>query len=420
MTTFLLQSDLAVELIEEASRDAARREEVRIRPIVETQVRESMKGDIEAANAQRELLAAAVSEAQARLEQVNVELARVEGARSELTAQVDAARQQVRQFSSGLERQLQSLSPREVPYARALLERLRDVLGDAYPCRLPTSAPPWTSPMDSGEASVVTLQTLSESLQLRAESGGLTSLLELDAFARAGEVVLLLGNCVEQALEVYSDTVGAGKVWTLALDPSFIGLDDLWAAPPERSPTGFAMAWSRAEAHPDEAVIVCLRAIDASPMHLWLPPLAAVLRSRGRPRNLLVVATALGTEHEISDYPNHASLLEWLVPFRAVASENGLRVLGSLTGGGLQKTVLKFPEGAIRSMHPLTSEQVVALSRLVGDSVKRVARLAMVMNPHASANRIVAEWVAVLESPDAGAQHAWLGTDDLKRLRHQD
>jgi len=421
VTAFLLDSELAKERIEEARQDAARKEESRLRPILEAQVRESLSKDIDAANERRENVLAAVREAQARLDLSREEMTRLQEAHDELSSKAEETRRQVRAYSNNLRHQLQQLSPREVPFARAFLERIEGLFEESHPHRLPTSVPPWTSPIRNDEPQTLTLEELPESLQNRAESCGLSSLAEIDAFARAGEVVLLVGRCVEQALEAYANTVCAGRMWTLALDPSFIGLDDLWATAPERSPTGLAMAWSHAEAHPDEAVLVCLRAIDASPLHLWLPPLATALRSRGRPRNLLVVATSIGREQEASEYPNHESLLEWLVPVRPNTVPNGsLRALAGLTNSNAERSALKFSKDMPGSLQ-LTADQAVALSRLAGDSVTRAARLALATNHANGTGGLFLDWVAALEQPQATVpRHTWSGTDELKSLRHQD
>lgn len=423
MKDFVLESDVAVELIEQACHDAALNEAERIRPIVESQVRDALKAEIDTANEQRDRVLAAISESQARLDQANVELARLERAQADAAAQAREAERKVRELAEALERQLHALSPKEVPFVRAFLERLGNVLGGKTAIhRLPTSSPPWMVSLASVDCVAVTLQSLPDALRLCAESNGLASLIELDAFARAGEVVLLVGDCIELALSAYAECVAGGNVWTMALDPSVIGLDDLWAAPPERSPTGFAMAWSHAEAHPDEAVIVCLRSIDASPMHLWLPSLAAVLNSRSRPRNLLVVATPLGAVLEDAgrEYPDHARLLKWVVPVRVTLAANGaLRALGRLTRSGLKGSALRFADCAPDSLR-LTPAQTVALSRLGGESVSRAARLAMSTGEHAHAERLVAEWAAVLEAAQSGTQYPWLGVHELKGMRYQD
>lgn len=422
MSDFVLESDVALDLIEKARRDAADAEIERVRPIVEAQVREALRAEIEAANQRLEHVLTATTEAQGRLESTNCELARVELARSDAEARARVAEEKVRQLSEALERQLESLSPREVPFARTFVERLSGVLTGDSTQWIPCSSPPWVTTKTAAAAQPITLDALPDMLKVQADAFGLESLAEVDAFARAGELVFLAGDCTEQALIAYAHCVAAGKLWNMVLDPSVIGLDDLWAAPPDRSPTGLAMAWSHAERHPEAMVVICLRAIDASPAHLWIGPLATALRSQGRPRNLLVFATSLGTTRrdDDSEYPYKAALLNWLVPVR-VASKDGdaYQSLDIFTGGERASHALRLAELPASSPH-LRPAQVTALARLRGDALGRAVRLAMATAKYADADRLLNEWVTVLNSMPVNVQCPWLGLEELGRLRFQE
>jgi hypothetical protein len=182
------------------------------------------------------------------------------------------------------------------------------------------------------------------------------------------------------------------------------------------------MAWSFADSHPDSTVVVCLRAIDASPMHLWLPPLAAILRSRCRPRNLLVLATRLGAPRDAAgqDYPDYGQLLKWIVPVQPAPIASGaIRALSQLSSGVEPKSALRWENDPPSSL-VLSPELTVKFSGLDGDAALRGARLAMSARDHAQCDGLVAEWVALLQSVEAGKQYPWLGIDELRTLRRQD
>lgn len=422
MGTFVLESDVAIELIEEARHEAAEKEAERVRPIVESQVREALKAELESANGELVRILTKVGEVNASLENARQELARLEQLQAEATIRASTAEQKLTEVAASLERQFHGMSPKEVPFARAVIARLGAALGGKAVPRLPESAAPWLAPLDEDAGVTLTRQALSEALRVQAERNGLASLVELDAFARAGELVLITGGCSERALGAYVDAVASGRLWSMACDPSVIGLDDLWATPPDRSPTGFAMAWSFADAHPDATVVVCLRAIDASPMHLWLPPLAAVLRTRRRPRNLLVLATQLGAPRDAAsqDYPEYMQLLKWIVPVQPAPVEGGaIRALSQLSSGLEPKSALRWEDDPPPAL-ALSPELTVKFSNLDGDAALRCARLAMSTKDHARGDGLVAEWATLLQSAEADRRYPWLGIDELRALRRQD
>lgn len=140
------------------------------------------------------------------------------------------------------------------------------------------------------------MKVLPKRLADEAESHGVLpqDLALLDGFARAGEIVLLLGDQAELALRAYARCVAGGEIRSHALDPSSIGLDDLWRVPGTGRPTAFALAWHRAQVSPETTVLLCLRDLDAAPFRLWLASLHSVMQAPDRPRNLLLLSTSFG------------------------------------------------------------------------------------------------------------------------------
>lgn len=422
MTDFVLGSPMAKRLLEEAQLKAADAAAERIRPAVEEEVRAALQAETEDSARRLEQLRASMSVAQSRLDEIQAEVTRFTELRLEAEQQAVEAERKVREVAEGLERMMGNLSPKEVPFARSVVERLGDALGGRVRHLLPDRAPPWTAPERSSGGAEITEDALVRTLKQQAEVNGLSSLLELDAFARAGELVLIVGDCVEQTLIAYAHCVAGGRHWSMTLDPSVIGLDDLWAAPPERSPTGFAAAWSHAERHPDEAVVVCLRAIDASPLHLWLGPLSAVLRSQSRPRNLLVLATLLGTAPPDNgrEYPHPDLLLNWLVPVRVSASKDeALASLEVLASGEQPRAVLRMTAGP-KDTARLRPAQVAAIAQLRGDALARAARLALLPGQNLDVDGLLGEWVTLMTKGPAESSSPWLGFDELRSLRPQD
>ena len=415
MCDLVLESDLAIEFIEEARREAAEKEAHHIRPLVEAQVREALKEEILNATAEKDLALSAVRGAERRHQELTTALEILEVSVAEATAKAREAEEKVRAGIRSLEQQLTGLSPKEVPFARAFLSRLATSLGDTNVPQLPDSAPPWSAPRQEQSFGHICLPSLPDLLRTRSKIAGLSSLTELDAFARAGELVLLTGQCIERTLETYADCIAAGQIWTMTVDPSIIGMDDLWASPPERSPTPLAMAWTFAERNPGSTVLLCLRAIDASPMHLWLSSFAALLRSRSRPRNLIVLAIPIGVNGKVSnsEYPGCRDLLKWIVPIRTTQEPGGsINAIPGLSKKLLSLTSLKWSDDDSFSLEP---DFILQLSRVDGDSVVRAARLFKAVYGQKDLGRLVTDWISVLSSAEIDPKLSWLSLEDLKK-----
>ncbi|MDM0109833.1 hypothetical protein QTH97_33295 [Variovorax sp. J22R24] len=216
--------------------------------------------------------------------------------RDEALAASKAIDERLRDFSQEARRAFEAMVGASDSHAAAsLAERLRDWLagaGKEVPPFMPSSVPPWSRP-SAGEAKIIDTPALGERLSQEAENHGIQEqdLLMLDAFVRAGEPVLVAGRMADQSLRAYARAVSGGELRLQPLDPSIIGLDDLWRMPSTERPTAFALAWHRAVTCPDEPVLVCLRDLDAAPFRLWMTSLLSVLAAPDRPRNLLITAT---------------------------------------------------------------------------------------------------------------------------------
>lgn len=213
----------------------------------------------------------------------------------EIVAASNAVEQRLTDFVQEARRAFGAVGTSDVAATAILAERLRDWLagvGKDVPSFVPSSTPPWALPT-AIQAGKIELSNLQERLTQESENYGiqLQDLSLLDVLVRAGEPVLVAGSMAESALQAYARAVSGGQVRVHALDPSTIGLDDVWRMAATGRPTAFALAWHRAATFPEETVLVCLRDLDAAPFRLWLASLMSALSSQERPSNLLIVAT---------------------------------------------------------------------------------------------------------------------------------
>ena len=204
---------------------------------------------------------------------------------------------------------------------RALASRFADALVDTgvqVDILVPAS-PPWASGF-TRQTHEIGLKQLRERFDAQADSSGLDTgdLLVLDALLRSGELVLVVDDDIQGLLDSYAQCVTGGNVRRIALDPSVIGLDDLWRQPATGSPTSFAQAWTAARAHPDRAILLAIESIEAAPLGLWLPALLRELHGRSRPTNLLVAATVCPARW--SDRHGASRLVGQFLPFAAAAA----------------------------------------------------------------------------------------------------
>ncbi|RCW63652.1 hypothetical protein [Pseudorhodoferax soli] len=201
--------------------------------------------------------------------------------------------------------------------------RLKGLLGSSA---TPMHSAPWWSP--TGDAPLeIGLAELPSRLDHEARFFGVQTadVQLLDGALRAGELVLLVGVASELALGALARAVAGGRVRNQVLDPSAIGLDDLWRVPGSHRPTAFAMAWNRAVLEPESTVLLCLRNLDSAPFRLWIGSLRAVLNSSSRPSNLLVVSTMVGRDSDDDEFPDAFALRRDLIAIKARFEPDGYR-----------------------------------------------------------------------------------------------
>ena len=281
----------------------------------------------------------------------------------------------------GIRESLELVSPSELPFARGVVEKLETALGTnlVSPPLLVSSTPPW-SISSAARGETLQIEALGDRIAQESKRAGISTadLETFDTFLRSGELVLVRGDLANQAIDGYARCVSAGAVSSTAVDPSTIGLDDLWRVPGTSHPTAFALAWHRALATPNRVVVHCLRNVDAAPMQLWARSLFDVLQSQVRPRNLLVVATAIELEGAgEAKYEFENDLSQWLVPLEVGgAGPWPIKVAASLSSQDHLLTSLLHPqEGDSASdgmfmLEPLTE---LAASRNVSHRTFRAA-----------------------------------------------
>lgn len=342
MHSMLIESSTAKEQLAKAVADAKVEETARLRAELEVEVRAALLADLEEKVRERESLtqelAALATQRVAAIEE-NQRLQR------EMTtggAQLKQLHDDVQAFIHKLLDSFERLPVGEAAVARTLAEQLSRSLtkGEGHMSGfVPSVVAPWSLPaMENGEEG--SPEVASEDLEPRLDTAGRAHAIESDslvamhAFARAGELVLLTGVNAGRAFAAYTECVSGRLAYSMAVDPSTIGLDDLWRAPGSLAPTPLAYAWNRAMSDASRPVVVCISNLDASPFHLWIRSFAERLRGRARPHNLLVFATtAASTSDAAEPYPFQADLLRWLVPIEPGPSNgSSLQVLSSISG----------------------------------------------------------------------------------------
>lgn len=150
---------------------------------------------------------------------------------------------------------------------------------------------PWMNPAPSG-AELGDWSGYGKALQDSVKRYGFAydELIVADVAARAGEIVVVPEGATD-FVRCYAKAIAGGEVVRHALDPSVIGLDDLWARPGTGFGTGLARAWAAARLDNSRYHVVLLEGLHRTPTDLWLPSFVDVLGDRARPTNLLVFAT---------------------------------------------------------------------------------------------------------------------------------
>lgn len=364
----ILESKPAHRIIDQATKQAVANVSTNLRAELEPVVRRELESELGELLRDRDRLVNEIDEMRKELELLRI-------GRNEVEELCASARKALKNLNAtlgaemvGIRESLCNLSPSELPFARAVVGRLESAMGaclneELVPL-LPSALPPWGMPDRAGVPPTrrVTPPQLGDRLNAEAEAHGIDTkdLVAIDAFARAGEIVLLLGDAAERALWAYARCVSGGILRTMSLDPSCIGLDDLWRTPGDHLPTAFAHAWMEARAVPDVTVLLCLRGLDAAPFQLWLAALEGTLRSAVRPLNLLIIATAACVpDQSESKHPFVNELRKRLIPvqpgatsdacFRALQPVDGypsVLVNGSVFDDSVGRDFLSFIAGS--------------------------------------------------------------------------
>lgn len=356
----ILESKAAKQIIELATKQAVVDRTANLRAALEPEVRRDLESRLATLRRERDCLLD-------EIDLVRRDLVSLQSERDDLEGLCATARKALQSLNArlgaemvGIRESLRDLAAPELPFARAVVSRLEAAMGghsngELVPL-LPPALPPWGIPAQTARAAPpmrVTTFQLGDRLKAEAEAHGIdtTDLVALDAFARAGEIVLLVGEAAERALWAYARCVSGGSLRTMSLDPSCIGLDDIWRTPGDHLPTAFAHAWMEACACPDVTVLFCFRGLDAAPFQLWLAALASTFRSQVRPHNLLVVTTAAcAPDQSESKHPFANELRKRLIPLQP----------GSTT------------DACFRALHPIDEESsVLAQGRDFDDSMSQ-------------------------------------------------
>lgn len=381
MRAAILDSDVAKEAIETAVSAARAEETTRLRVEIEGQVRAELQ----------ELLAESYREKDAlleELEQLSTSKGEIQKSVSELEEKCNHARlslesltaeihREIRQLSSALE----TVSPAELPAARSLAERLEAAMArrDISASLLSSSTPPWSMTSGKETSDCVSLSEFKARLEEEGKTYGVApaDLFAVDTFVRAGELVLLTGAHADRTLTAYARSASAGSAFSMALDPTIVGLEDIWRIVGSQAPTAFAHAWGFAKTNPDRAVVLCFRSFDSAPVHLWLSAFSSVLHSSLRPANLLVFAIPIGVRTDLElEYPFREDVERWLVPIQPGPHPDGSLVVLNSMDERSSATSLKWELPAEGGGIPAPLVRALSNDGADAETVLRASRLA--------------------------------------------
>ena len=385
---------------------------------------QAQDAEVERARQEAETIARTAEQQRTLLETARAATADAELTSAREVARADAIRKEITEFAARLGAEFEAVGSYENGHLRSFARHLLAVMGPETGARVPifpSASPPWWE--DASTVPMITIDELPERLREEAVSHGLVleDLVLVDAFARAGELVVLTGEQSGLTLESYVRAVGGGHVRTVSLDPGIIGVDDLWRTPVTGRSTALAWAWRRASEAPDESVVVCLQGIDMSPARIWLPALDRALQSDRRPRNLIVLATiaARPDEDDVSDrVPSKAWLTQHAVALHVRAERNG--GLAAAVLGDELRTATNLVYGAARYEPPYRSLRSIADGRSPR-VIRRAIRLLKVLGEiqPSAAGPLAQGWARLLSDDVADGLPAPVagGLDDISRVR---
>lgn len=221
--------------------------------------------------------------------------------------------------------------------------------------------PPWTMPT-TAEGDDISLDELPAVLEAAAAKCGLPVDLvrHLDIAARGGDVPIVAGPAAEILLSAYASSTTGGTIYRLPVDPTFLGVDDLWTHPTRKAETSLATAWRMATKDPDRLHLVVIHALKEAELTDWLVAFATTFR-RSRPPNLCVVATKTTPRAKKDEERGEREI----VIDTDVANNAAAAVLTRLGMPALRTTRLL---GGVTQ--PLTSDEQILLQGLAGDRLK--------------------------------------------------
>lgn len=179
---------------------------------------------------------------------------------------------------------------------KSLVRHLRKALGGDADLVNPTDLriPPWASP-SAMETSCERISScdLPKQLSRIAIATGIPidEVRLLDMSLRGGALTVIPQGPAMMVFEAYAAAVAGGRLYRESAGPTILSIDDLWVRPGTGAPTAFATAWRSAAANPGSWELVWLEGLHRSPVDLWLPSLAELLRHPSRPENLVVGAS---------------------------------------------------------------------------------------------------------------------------------
>lgn len=390
--------------------------------------REQARVELETTRAELTTVLASAEDAAARLKQLERDLAKIRkdiqratverdeaiAAAAAARAQVDAAAaelQAVRTTVDEFARQVESVFDDTAvglggdARVLTLVRRLQaafDRAGHRLVVSLPSAVPPWWS--GSGVPDPITIGRSGVKQRLAAEAHvhGLVQedMWLLDAFVRAGELVVVTGANADLTIEAYARTVSGARMHTQALDPATIGVDDLWRSAATQTTTAFAHAWHTAVQHPEQTVLVCLRSIDASPARLWVPALSTFLADEQRPGNLLVVATApsaVGAPRDTDE--SHTALRHHAIGLRPRPSNKAGTCQVALGGRRPPPTTLRH-ERQPPSMPDVDAVDAIAAKAVHPSIARRAFRVLPLLTEHLGSTgaNVAAAWADCLNT----------------------
>jgi archaellum component FlaC len=291
--------------------------ETEVRGNVERELRQRIERESGGLDKQLERLRSEVETASREAEEVRHEVETLRSGKAVLKAELDGTIARLRETLSGPE------SDRSSSQAELASELEKAMAGKGVGVDLSSATDaPWTWHSIDIAAAPVSWEDFPD--RLRAVAGqfgfGTAELDVADKVARAGRMLVLPQQVAHEFVWCYATAIAAGTFSLQALDPSVVGLSDIWREPGSGRLTPFARSWRRALAIPSRFHLVLFDGLDWTPMDLWLPSFAKILDAPDRPRNLVVMGSLSA---RTIDPARHVSEPCWsFVPYSPRSSEN--------------------------------------------------------------------------------------------------